>query len=237
MYFYAVQISVGNKTAIIVGASGVVGGHLINYLLASPNYSRVVSLGRRKLDIESDKLVQYVIKFDKYATYAPLVKGDDLYLTIGTTMAKAKSKEAFMKVDYTYALNIAKAASDNGMNQLMLVSSVGADSDSVIFYSRVKGELEDAIKKLTFWSIHIFRPSILLGERPESRAGESIAKVIGKGLDFILGGLLSKYKPVEAETVAKAMVAKAQELDSGIHIYPSHWIQKLSEKEDALRKV
>jgi uncharacterized protein YbjT (DUF2867 family) len=232
-----VQISVGNKTAVIVGASGVVGGHLINYLLASQNYSKVVSLARRKLDIESDKLVQHVINFDKYGTYAPLVKGDDLYLTIGTTMAKAKSKEAFKKVDYTYALNIAKAASDNGMNQLMLVSSVGADSDSVIFYSRVKGELEDAIKELVFWSIHIFRPSILLGERPESRAGESIAKVIGKGLDFVLGGLLSKYKPVEAETVAKAMVAKAQELDAGIHIYPSHWIQKLSEKEDALRKI
>lgn len=231
------QISVGNKTAVIVGASGVVGGHLINYLLASQNYSRVVSLGRRKLDIESDKLVQHVINFDTFGTYAPLIKGDDLYLTIGTTMAKAKSKEAFKKVDFTYALNIAKAASDNGMNQLMLVSSVGADVDSVIFYSRIKGELEAAIKELTFWSIHIFRPSILLGERPESRAGESIAKVIGKGLDFVLGGLLSKYKPVEAETVAKAMVAKAQELDAGIHIYPSHWIQKLSEKEDALRKI
>ncbi|NNF35855.1 MAG: NAD(P)H-binding protein [Saprospiraceae bacterium] len=231
------QISAGNKTAIIVGASGVVGGHLVNYLLASQNYSKVVSLGRRKLDIESEKLEQHIINFDKYGTYAPFLKGDDLYLTIGTTMAKAKSKEAFRKVDYTYALNIAKAASENGMNQLMLVSSVGADSESVIFYSRIKGELENAIKELTFWSIHIFRPSILLGERPESRTGESIAKVIGKGLDFVLGGLLTKYKPVEAETVAKAMVAKAQELDSGIHVYPSHWIQKLSEKEDALRKI
>ena len=77
----------------------------------------------------------------------------------------------------------------------------------------------------------------MLGERPESRTGESIAKIIGKGLDFILRGLLTKYKPVEAETVAKGMVAKAQELQSGIHIYPSHWIQKLSEKEEALRKV
>ena len=231
------KISVGHKTAIVVGGSGVVGGHLLNYLLASNNYSRVISLGRRKLDIKSEKLEQYIIDFDKFGTYAPLLQGDDLYLALGTTMAKAKSRENFRKVDFSYPLNISKAAMDNGVNQLMLVSSVGADAESLIFYTKVKGELEDAIKQLNFWSIHIFRPSILLGERPESRAGESIAKVIGKGLDFVLGGLLTKYKPVEAETVAKAMVAKAQELQPGIHVYPSHWIQKLSEKEDALRKI
>lgn len=231
------EISVGKKTAVLVGATGLVGGHLLNYLLSSPSYSKVVVLGRKKLDVSSDKLIQHKINFDKYGSYAPLVKGDDLFIALGTTMAKAGSREAFRKVDYTYVLNISRAASDNGVNQLLVVSSVGANPDALVYYTRVKGEIEEALKKLKFWSIHIFRPSILLGERPESRAGESIAKVIGKGLDFVLGGLLTKYKPVDAETVAKAMAVKAQELSSGIHIYPSHWIQKLSEKEDALRRI
>ena len=191
-YFYIVEISVGNKVAVVIGASGLVGGHLLNYLLASPSYGRVVCLGRKKIDVSSPKLKQHKINFDKYGSYAPLLKGDDLFIAIGTTIAKAGSKEAFRKVDYSYAINIAKAAADNGMNQLLLVSSVGADTDSLFFYSRVKGELEEAVMKLKFWSIHIFRPSILLGERPESRVGESVAKVIGKGLDFVLRGLLTK---------------------------------------------
>ena len=231
------EISVGNKVAVIVGATGMVGSHLVNYLLASPSYQKVVSLGRRKLSVSSQKFEQHIVDFSKYGSYAPLLQGDDLFIALGTTIAKAGSKEAFKNVDYAYVLNIAKAASDNGMNQLLLVSSVGADSDSYFFYLRIKGQVEEAVQKLKFWSIHIFRPSILLGERPESRTGESVAKVIGKGLDFVLRGLLTKYKPVEAETVAKAMTAKAQELQEGIHIYPSHWIQELSEKEEALRKI
>ena len=231
------EISSGQKKAVIVGASGLVGGFCLNYLLANPAYTEVLSLGRSKIDIESDKLIQKQIDFDAYGTYAPLVKGHDLYIALGTTMAKAGSKEEFRKVDYKYILNIARAGSDNGINQLMLVSSVGADPDSRVFYSRVKGETEDAVKDLNYWAIHIFRPSILLGERPESRFGESIAKIIGKGLNFVLGGLLNKYKPVEAETVAKAMVVQAQQFNEGIHIYDSHWIQKLAEEEDALRKL
>lgn len=231
------EISVSHKTAVIIGASGLVGSHLLNYLLASPIYTKVVSLGRKKLEVKSEKLEQYIVDFNKYGSYAPLLQGDDLYISFGTTIAKAGSREEFKKIDFQYVYQVAKTASENRMNQLLLVSSVGADPNSFIFYLRVKGELEEAVKQLKFWSVHIFRPSILLGDRPESRFGESAAKVLGKGLDFILRGLLTKYKPVEAETVAKAMVTKAQELKSGIHIYPSHWIQRLSEKEDALRKI
>lgn len=231
------EISAGNKTAIIVGASGLVGGHCLNFLLSNPVYTKIVSLGRKKLAVESEKLEQYQVDFDKYRSFAPYIQGEDLFITLGTTMAKAGSKEAFRKVDYDYVLNIARAAHDNGVNQLFLVSSVGADKNSLFFYSRVKGELEEAIKKMDFWSIHIFRPSILLGERPESRFGESAAKVIGKGLDFVLGGLLTKYKPVEADVVAKAMVNAAQNLKQGFHLYPSHWLQDMAEKEDELRKI
>jgi uncharacterized protein YbjT (DUF2867 family) len=230
------EITAGNKRAVIVGASGLVGGHCLDYLLAHKAYNVVVSLGRKKLDITSNKLVQEIVDFDKYDTYANLIKGNDLYICLGTTMSKAGSKEAFRLVDYNYIVNVAKAGSANNMNQLMLVSSVGAEKSSFFFYNQVKGDTEEAIKKLSFWATHIFQPSILLGHRPESRVGESLAKVIGKGLDKVLGGLLSKYRPVEGETVAKAMVAVAQNLEAGIHIYPSNYLNKLADKEDELRK-
>ncbi len=231
------EISGGNKVAILCGGTGLIGSHIVHYLLSNNAYSKIVHLGRKKLAVESDKLVQYTVDFGQYVSYAPLLKGHDLYICLGTTMAKAGDKESFKKVDYTYVMNIAKAALDNGVNQILLVSSVGANPNSRIFYNQVKGELERDISKLNFWSVHIFQPSILLGERPESRFGESVAKVIGKGLDFVLGGLLTKYKPVEADVVAKAMVNVAQKLEPGIHVYPSHFLQGLADEEDKrLRK-
>ena len=231
------EISAGNKTAILIGASGLVGGYCLHYLLANPAYNKVICLGRKKIMVESEKLEQHKINFDKYGSYAPYVKGNDLFITLGTTMAKAGSKTEFRKVDHDYVLNVAKAGYDNGVDQIILVSSVGANATSLFFYNRVKGELEEAIKALGYWAVHIFQPSLLLGERPESRIGESAAKILGKGLDFVLRGLLTKYKPVEAETVAKAMVNAAQKLTSGNHIYASHWLQEMAEKEDELRRL
>lgn len=145
-------------------------------------------------------------------------------------MAKAGNKSLFRRVDFDYNLNAANAAIEHGADQLLLVSSVGADANSNFFYSKVKGELEDAVLKLGFWSIHIFRPSVLLGERNENRFGEKIAGKIGKVIDRFTGGFLSKYRPIEAEVVAKAMISAAQGLKEGHHIYPSHWLQDLSEE-------
>ncbi|RMF29876.1 MAG: hypothetical protein D6765_03880, partial [Bacteroidetes bacterium] len=122
----------------------------------------------------------------------------------------------------------------NGVNQLLLVSSVGADPDSLFFYSRVKGELEEAVKKLDFWAVHIFQPSVLLGQRNENRWGEELAGKIGKVLDRLSGGLLTRYRPIEADYVAKAMVHAAQGLEPGVHVYPSHWLQKMAEREEAI---
>ena len=163
------------------------------------------------------------------------MRGDDLYCCLGTTMRKAGSKEAFRKVDYTYSFQIAKIAESNGVNQLLLVSSVGADSNSIFFYNQIKGELEDAVKKMKFWATHIFQPSVLLGKRNENRWGEQIAGRLAKGFDFLTGGLLTKYSPVEAEMVAKAMFIAAQGFDAGLQIYPSHVLQKLAKNEERLR--
>lgn len=233
---HKISISQDNKIAVVIGASGLVGGELMEKLLGSSIYSEVVSLGRSKLDIESDKLVQEIIDFDKPKSYMHLVKGDDLFMCLGTTMKKAGSKENFQKVDFTYNYQTALMGYKNGMNQALLVSSVGASLTSLFFYSKVKGQLEYELGKLDFWATHIFRPSIILGERNENRWGEGIAQKIGEGINKLTSDSLKKYQPVEAEIIAKAMYEAAQSLSGGIHIYPSHTLQDLAEKEYNSRK-
>ncbi len=227
-----VQLLKDDKTALLFGASGLVGGHCLSELLASPVYKKVKIFVRKKLDVTHEKLEQHVIDFEQPEKYRNLLKGDDIYCCIGTTIKKAGSKAQFKKVDYTYNLQIAAMAAEQGVNQYLLVSSVGADPDSVFFYTRIKGELEEKVKQMDFWAIHIFQPSVLLGERNENRWGEHLAGKIAKGFDTLTGGLLAKYSPVEAEVVAKAMVAAAQGFKSGVHIYPSHVLLKMSAGTD-----
>lgn len=226
------EIIKDKKTAIVIGATGLVGSFCLRELLLHSTYDKVVVLTRRPIPLSHEKLVQYQVNFDQPDTYRSLVKGHDLYACLGTTMAKAGSREAFYKVDYTYTHQTALMAAQNGVGQLLLVSSVGADSDSMFYYSRVKGELELAVQKMPFWSVHIFQPSVLLGERNENRWGEQLAGRIAKGIDALTGGLLTKYRPIEADVVAKAMVNAAQGLKPGIKVYPSHYLQKLSEEQD-----
>lgn len=227
------EIIKDNKTALVFGATGLVGSHLINFLLLHPAYEKVVAFLRKPMDIQHPKFVQEVINFDKPESFRQLVKGDDLFCCLGTTMARAGSKDAFFKVDFTYAYQAAEIAAKNKVHQFLLVSSVGASADSVFFYSKVKGQLEDAVQELNFWSTHIFRPSVLLGERNENRFGENIAGKMGKMIDQFTGGLLTRYRPIEADVVAKAMVSAAQGLKPGVHFYPSHWLQKLAEEIDS----
>ncbi|MCC6726723.1 MAG: oxidoreductase [Saprospiraceae bacterium] len=226
------EIAKDDKTALVFGASGLIGGFVVNFLLLHPAYSKVVVFVRRPLQMEHPKLVQHLVNFDQPETFRHLVKGDDLFSCMGTTMAIAGSKEAFYKVDFTYPFEAAQMASQNGVGQYLLVSSVGADPKSRFFYSQVKGEMEEAVKKLGFWGLHIFQPSVLLGERNENRFGEQLAGKIGSIFDRLTGGLLTKYRPIEADVVAKAMVSAAQGLKPGVHVYPSHWLQGLAAQID-----
>jgi uncharacterized protein YbjT (DUF2867 family) len=225
-----IEISKHQKTAVILGASGLVGSYCLKFLLEHEAYKTVLSIGRREIDIKHPKLRQRIVDFEKLENSRSLFNADDLFLCLGTTMAKAGSKDAFKSVDYGYNFKAAKIAALNGVNQCMLVSSVGAGSDSMFYYLRIKGKLEEDIKRLPFWSIHIFRPSLLLGERNENRFGEAMANKIGKGLDFVLRGMLMKYKPIEAEVVGKAMVSAAQGLNSGRFEYPSNRLQALADE-------
>jgi len=226
-----IKIKEGKKTAILFGGSGLVGGFCLDLLLESPIYAKVISFGRKKLNKEHKKLEQIVIDFDKLSESENLIQGNDLFCTIGTTIKKAGSQEAFRKVDFEYPKEIATIAARNGVSQIILVSSVGADANSKVFYSQVKGELEDAIKELPFWGIHILRPSMLLGKRGESRPLEKIGIIFSKGIDFLMGDLLGKYQPVKAEDVAKAMVLEAQSLEGGIKKLNSDAMVKIGKTE------
>lgn len=210
-----------NKTAILLGATGLVGGFVLYKLLASPAYSKVIALTRRPINISNAKLENPIIDFDKMSTYGHLFKGDDLFLCIGTTMNNAGSKDAFKKVDFDYPHQAAQLALENGVHQVLLCSAVDANPVSAIFYNRIKGMLEVALKEMPFESLYIFQPSILLGERTEKRVAERIGMAVSKVLDKLLGMWIGKYRPVKAEQVAESMVYAAQFDYKGIHVFTS----------------
>ena len=162
------------RTALLLGATGLVGGHVLDLLLASPRYSRVRVLGRRRLARTDAKLDSQEIDFDRLARHAELFRVDDVFCCLGTTIAKAGSQEAFRRVDLSYVVEAASLASEAGAEQFLVVSAVGADPDSRVFYNRVKGEMEAGVKRLPFRAVWILRPSLLLGEREEFRLGEKV---------------------------------------------------------------
>jgi uncharacterized protein YbjT (DUF2867 family) len=223
------EITRYKKTALLFGATGLIGRHCLQQLLEHPAYQKVVTFTRRPLDIEHPHLEQHLIDFKRLEEYADLIRGHDLFSCLGTTMAKAGSKQAFYEVDFTYAQVSARIACENGAGQLLLVSSVGADRNALFFYSRVKGALEDAVKQLPYWGTHIFQPSILLGQRHEMRPAERLAAGFSSRLDRLTGGsLFGKYRPVEGQAVARAMLAAAQQLKPGLSVYPSDEIHRIA---------
>lgn len=224
------EIIKDDKTALVFGASGLIGNHLVKLLLEHEAYAKVKVFVRQEMKIKHPKLEQHVIDFEDLLGYGDLILGDDMFCALGTTRAKAGSKEAFFKVDFTYVYEAARMGMEKGVNQFLLVSSAGADTEAFFYYSQVKGEIENAIKKLNFWGIHIFQPSLLLGERNENRWGENIAKKMGNFFDRFTGNLLTKYRPIEAEIVAQAMVSAAQRLDAGVHTHQSEHLQALAEE-------
>ncbi|PRY13682.1 uncharacterized protein YbjT (DUF2867 family) [Pontibacter ummariensis] len=209
------------RDALIVGASGLVGSHLLTLLLKSERYSQVISVGRRELPLIHPKLEQKVVDFDNLKQYAADLVADDVYCCLGTTIKKAGSKETFYKVDHTYVVQLAEITAEKGASQFLVVSAMGADAKSLFFYNQVKGEMERDVQAQPFTAVHIFRPSLLLGEREEHRTGEEIAAKVMKPLSGLMIGPLEKYKPVEAEAVAQAMLFAARQNQQGVHVYPS----------------
>jgi len=228
------EISKNNKTALVFGGSGLVGGHLLEELAQSGHYQKVKSFGRRKLDLNDSKIEEIVIDFDRMSDSGHLIKGDDIFICLGTTIKDAGSQEAFKRVDFEYVYQAAQIAIQNGANQLLLISSTGADANSSIFYNKVKGEIEEAVKKMPYWSVKIFQPSLLLGNRKKKRFTEEIGQSFGRLLNRFTTDLFDLYQPVEAENVARAMLIAAQGLEGGEIIYQSHVIKKMGEEQENL---
>lgn len=201
--------------ALIIGATGATGLDLTNMLLADDAFEEVHVFVRRNIDEKHDKLKVHVIDFDNIASWADQLSGDVLFSALGTTRKDAGSKDAQWKVDYTYQYEVAKHARANGVKQLVLVSSVGADKESRFFYTRMKGELEDAIKNIGFQSTVIVRPPSLI-RKGTSRIGEKISLPILQVLNAI--GLMTSMAPMSTETVAHAMIAAAKEQNPGLQI-------------------
>jgi uncharacterized protein YbjT (DUF2867 family) len=218
---------VGLRTALLVGGSGLVGGFCLQALLAEPVYSSVIAVGRRELPIAHPRLTQKVLPLETLSSL-DLPPLDDVFCAFGTTIRKAGSQPAFRHADYELPLAAADHALKFGAKQFVLVSSVGADPRSKNFYLRTKGELEHALRRLSFSTLHIFRPSLLLGKRQESRPGESIAIAAAKVLQFLCVGPLREYHPVQASTVGKAMVNAAKAGRNGVFLWAYDELERLA---------
>ena len=189
-------------TAVLFGASGLIGSQLLPLLRDDPRYERVRLLGRRALGLGGGKVEEHVV--DCAAPPRELAAADDVFCCVGTTIKKAGSEEAFRTVDFAYPLALARAG--GGAGRFGVVTAVGADAHSGIFYNRVKGELEAALRQLTFArGLRIFRPSMLLGARDESRPAEAMGKAMMGALRFAFAGPLARYRAISGADVARAM--------------------------------
>lgn len=215
------------KSALIIGSTGLIGSELVNLLLDSNDYTKVLTFVKRDSGIKHPKLTQYVIDFDKPETYKDLVVGDDFFCTIGTTIKKAGSQNAFRKVDFEYPKQFAAFALDNKVKQFLIISSLNADAMSGNFYLKTKGEIQDFLKNCAFESVAVLQPSLLLGNRTEFRLGEKVGAFFMKAFSFVFQGNLKKYKPIEGKTVAKALLKIAQKNVKGFKIYESDVVQEI----------
>lgn len=202
------------KTAIVIGATGLIGSHLVRKLLNDNRYEIVKTFVRRSSGIQNPKLEEHIVDFEQIEKWKSKIAGDELFSAFGTTIKQAGSKDAQYKIDYTYQYELAKAAAANGIRNYILVSSYGADSKSKNFYLRIKGELEDVVSVLPFEKTFIFQPSLLLGNRTEKRMSETVAAILSVPLTKIIPPL-RKYRPIEASVVAQAMINSANKKIDG----------------------
>ncbi len=214
-----------DRTALLAGATGLVGNALLKKLLADPFYTKVKVITRRSLDLSHPKMSEILTSFDDLEKFKNEIQGNDVFCCLGTTMKKAGSKKAFYRVDHTYVFELARLAKENGAESFLLVSALGAAKKSPVYYNRVKGEIEDDLSKLGYESLFIFRPSLLLGDRQEQRAGEDVAKNVYRVINPILP---AKYKAIQASDVAGAMLNTAKNSGPGIRIILSDEIRKIA---------
>jgi len=200
----------------------LIGSQLVELLLSDLYYSKVIAISRRPLSITHTRLENVLMEIDQLPDHNQLT-ADDVFCCLGTTMKQAGSKEAFRKVDFDFPVQLAKLLKTNGAKQFLLVSALGSNKNSSIFYNQMKGEVEEAVANIGYNCLHVFRPSLLTGPRVEKRTGEDVAKLVYKYLGFLIP---TKYKSIESIKVARAMQRLAKENRTGIFYHESEAIQK-----------
>ena len=199
------------RSALVVGATGLIGSFVVRRLLEDPAYRSVTVWARRPLALHGQGLRTASFDFEDLRFHK--VEAEDVFCCLGTTMKHARTREVFRRVDRDYPLLLAQAAARGGARRLLVVSALGADMRSRVFYNRVKGEMEFAVRAAGVPQTVFFRPTLLTGPRDEFRLGERIGQAVGD----LLGPLLGKYRPIAAEQVANAMVnAALADIPSGV---------------------
>jgi uncharacterized protein YbjT (DUF2867 family) len=205
--------------AVIAGATGLIGTFLVDRMKTDKDVVTVTALTRREREQEG-KVAWTKVDFDKSVELEnACASADHAFCCLGTTMKTAGSKEAFRKVDHDYVITFAKAAKSRGIERFSVVSAIGSDAESSVFYNKVKGQMENDLEKIGFESLHVFHPSLLLGPREENRLGEKIGTVGMKLVSPLMMGSLTKYKPIHVKTVAGAMLRLAKSPEKGVQHY------------------
>ncbi len=207
-----------NKTAIVIGATGLIGSHLVEQLISAAHITKVITFTRRPVSYNSNKVINFVVDFAQLEQHSSLFKADILFSCLGTTKKAVGSIDAQRKVDFNYQLDAAQLAAKNGVEHYLLVSSSGANANSRSAYLKMKGELEQAVAQLNFKSISIIQPSLLLGERDNDfRLGENLASVFLPVLCMLPG--LKKFRPITGKQVAIKMCNISAQPAQGLKYY------------------
>ncbi|MEE8272867.1 MAG: NAD(P)H-binding protein [Alphaproteobacteria bacterium] len=217
-----------SRTALLAGATGLVGGFVLDALLNDPAYDRVSVIGRRDIGRRHPKLTVHIVDFGRLADHAEAIVGDDVFCALGSTIRNAGTRRAFYGVDHDHVIAAAKYASAGGARRMAIVSSVGASVAARTFYLRTKGEMERDVAALGYAQVDIFRPGLLLGPRTEFRPAERLGTLLAPVIGPLMLGGLSRYRGIPAATVATAMVAALRRDRPGTHIHENRAIAALA---------
>lgn len=211
--------------ALIAGSTGLIGNHILQQLMADTDCEKIILLVRRPLEVNSPKVEVAIVDFDKLNDFVLSLPVHYVFCSLGTTIKTAGSQDAFRTVDFTFVVNLAKWCENNKVQAFLLVSAMGANAGSKVFYNRIKGEAEQAVSQLKIPAVHIFRPSLLMGNRTEKRFGERMAQCVMGTIGFLFVGSLKNIKGIHASKVASAMIGAAKTSTSGTQIHLSGEMQ------------
>lgn len=228
----AVEIVKDNKTALVFNYSHIAAQALAKQLVAHSSYKKILLFDEVLPAFDHPKVECYALNFNDLET---IMKGDDLFCFY--SIQQEKKFVSDVKVRELYAFQIAKAAALNNVGQYLLLSSANTNKQSTNFNSRIRAHLEESVNALPFWSVHLFRPPLIVNTESDSRWGEKIADRLGRGLDRVTGGMISRYRPVEANLLAKSMLQAAQQLESGRFRYHPSYFVEMEKEAKGLRKL